>query len=443
MRIQLSDHFTYKKLFRFVYPSIVMMIFTSIYGVVDGLFVSNFAGKTPFAACNLIWPFIMILSTPGFMLGTGGGALVAKLLGEKQKEKANELFSLFCYTAIAAGIVFAVGAYFAIPPVAKLMGAEGEMLDLAVLYGRIVLVGCVPQMLHFVFESLTVTAEKPMLGLIVTVASGVTNMVLDALFVGVFKWGLAGAAWATVASQCVGGFFPFIYFIRPNTSLLRISKAKFDGKALIKACTNGSSELMSNVSMSLIGMLYNVQLMKYLGENGVAAYGVLMYVNFVFIAAFIGYSIGTAPIIGYNFGAQNRKELKNIFKKSVIVIGVSGIIMVALGELLASPLSDIFVGMDEELFELTKHGFRIFSLSFVFAGYAIFTSSFFTALSNGLISAIVSFLRTLVFQLAAVLLLPLIVGPDGIWYSVVIAEVCAVILSAAFVIAKRKKYGYM
>ena len=441
-KIQLSDHFTYKRLLKFVWPSIIMMIFTSIYGVVDGLFVSNFVGKTPFAALNFIWPFIMILSTPGFMLGTGGSALVAKTLGEGDRKKANGLFSMFCYIAIIAGAVLMVAAYILMPTVASLMGATGDMLHYSVLYGRVMVLGCIPQMLHFVYESFIITAEKPSLGLKITVAAGVTNIVLDALFICVFDWGIAGAAAATVLSQFVGGFVPFVYFIRPNTSLLRITKPDFDFKALLKACTNGSSELMSNISMSFIGMLYNIQLMKYLGENGVAAYGVMMYLNFFFIAAFIGYAIGTAPIIGFHYGAKNSGEIKNILNKSIKILFLGGLAMLVIGEAVAVPVSSIYVSYDKELFDMTVHGFRIYSISFLPCGFAIFASSFFTALNDGVTSAIVSFLRTLVFQFAAVMILPLILGPDGLWYSVVAAEFMAVAVSALFMIIKRKKYGY-
>lgn len=440
--IKLSDHFTYQRLLRFAAPSVGMFIFMSIYGVVDGLFVSNFAGKTAFAAVNFIMPFIMVLSTPGFMLGTGGSALVAKTLGEGDGEKANRLFSLFCMVAAGCGAVFMGLAYLLIPAVARAMGAEGELLRGCVLYGRIVILGSIPQMLHFVFESFMVTAEKPQMGLKVTVAAGVTNIALDALFVGYLEWGIAGAAAATVISQSVGGLTPLVYFLRPNSSLLRIGKTVFDGKSLLRACINGSSELMSNISMSLVGVVDNIQLMKYLGENGVAAFGVLMYVNMIFIGAFIGYSVGTAPITGFHYGAQNHQELHNILKKSLIILLVGGAAMLLAGELLAVPLAQIYAGYDEELFTITVHGFRIFCLSFPPCGLAIFASSFFTALNDGLTSAAISFLRTLVFEMICVLVLPLLMGPDGIWYSIVAAETMAVVISEIFILAKRPQYGY-
>lgn len=442
MTLQLSDHFTYKKLLRFTFPSIIMMIFTSIYGVVDGVFVSNFVGKTPFAAVNFIMPFLMILGAVGFMFGTGGSALIAKTMGENKLKKANELFSLFVYVSFVLGIVIAGFSFFLIRPIAQLMGAKGILLDQCVLYGRIVILAVPGFILQMEFQSFFITAEKPNLGLYVTIISGVANMILDALFMAVFHWGLAGAAAATALSQTLGGVIPLLYFSRKNTSLLRLCKTRFDGKALWKACINGSSELMSNISMSLVSMLYNIQLIKYAGENGVAAYGVLMYVNMIFLAIFIGYSIGTAPVISYHYGAQNHSELKSLLKKSFRILILASLSMLALSELLARPLSQIFVSYDADLLDLTVRGFGIYSFSFLFAGINIFASSFFTALNNGLISALISFLRTLVFQVASVLLLPLILGIDGIWISIVVAELIACGVSLAFIMKKRAVYHY-
>ncbi|MBR6503006.1 MAG: MATE family efflux transporter [Clostridia bacterium] len=444
MRIQLSDHFNFNKLIRFTLPSIAMMIFMSIYGVVDGFFVSNYAGKTPFAAVNLIFPFLMILATAGFMFGTGGSAIVAKKFGEGNPQQANQNFSLFVYTAAAVGVVLAVLGIIFARPIATLLGAAGELLDNAVLYARIILIALPFNVLQFLFQSFFVTAEKPKLGLITTVSSGVTNIILDAILVILLPQDLklVGAAIATGMSQVIGGVLPLVYFYRKNSSLLRLGKTKFDGKALVKACTNGSSELMSNISMNLVGMLYNVQLMKYAGEDGIAAYGVMMYVSFIFASVFIGYSIGTAPIISYHFGAQNHGELKNILKKSLTLIGVIGVCMIGIGQLVAVPLAKIFVGYDSSLMQLTVSGFRIFALSFVFMGFAIFASGFFTALNDGLTSATISFLRTLVFQIAAVLLLPLLFGIDGVWFSIIVAEFMAVVFGALFMVLKRKKYNY-
>lgn len=442
MSIQLSDHFNYKKLLRFTLPSIIMMVFTSIYGVVDGFFVSNFVGKTPFAAVNFIMPFLMILGAFGFMFGTGGSALIAKTMGEGDRDKAKQLFSLFIYVSAIFGIIIAVLGIIFIRPIATFLGAEGTMLDNCVTYGRIILIALPAYMLQYEFQSFFVTAEKPQMGLVVTIAAGVTNIVLDALFVAIFDWGLVGAAAATAISQAVGGIVPLIYFCRPNTSLLKLTKTKFNIKALVKACTNGSSELMSQVSMSLVSMLYNVQLMKYAGEDGIAAYGVLMYVNMIFLAAFIGYSVGTAPVIGYHYGANNHNELKNLLKRSLILIGTFSVLMLILAEILARPLAMIFVSYEQSLLDLTLRGFMIFSFSFLFAGIAIFGSSFFTALNNGLVSALISFLRTLVFQIAAVLIFPLIWGIDGIWISIVAAEIMAAIVTVLFLLGKRSKYHY-
>lgn len=442
MSIRLSDHFTYTYLLRYTLPSIVMMIFTSVYGVVDGFFVSNFVGKTPFAAVNFIMPFLMILGAVGFMFGTGGSALIAKTMGEGDRDKANRLFSLFVYVSAICGIVIAVLGIVFLRPIAAFLGAKGTLLNDCVTYGQIILIALPAYMLQYEFQSFFATAEKPQLGLAVTIAAGVTNMVLDALLVAVFPFGLRGAAAATAISQCVGGLVPLLYFCRPNSSLLRLVKTRYDGRALLKACTNGSSELMSNISMSIVSMLYNVQLMQYAGEDGVAAYGVLMYVNMIFLAAFIGYSVGTAPVVGYHYGAENHAELQSLLKKSLCIVGAFSVVMLIAAELLAKPLAMLFVGYDAELLDLTLHGFTIFSFSFLFAGVAIYGSSFFTALNNGLVSALISFLRTLVFQIAAVLIFPLIWGIDGIWISIVVAEGMAAMVTGLFLIGKRKTYHY-
>lgn len=442
MKIQLSDHFTYKKLIRFILPSVLMMIFTSIYGVVDGFFVSNYAGKTPFAAVNLIMPVLMIMGTIGLMIGTGGSAIVSKTLGEGKKEKASEYFSMLVYTAIILGILFTIAGLFLLKPIAIAIGADGEILECCIAYGRILVMATVPFILQYMFQSFFVTAEKPTLGLIVTIAAGITNIILDWVLVGIFKRGIEGAAAATAMSQVIGGILPLFYFAGKNKSLLRLTKAKFYGKVFLKTCTNGSSELMTNISMSLVNMLYNTQLLKSEGENGVAAYGVIMYVNLIFLSIFIGYSIGSTPIFGYHYGAENHKELKELLKKSLIITGVSGVILTAAAILLASPLSKIFVGYDKELFELTCNGFKLFSISFLISGFNIFASSFFTALGNGFVSASISFSRTLLFQIAAVMTLPIILGINGIWLAIVAAEALAIIVTAAFFIANKKRYKY-
>ena len=440
--IQLSDHFNYKRLLRFTFPSIVMLVFTSIYGVVDGFFVSNYAGKTPFAAVNFIFPVLMILGCAGFMFGTGGSALIAKTLGEGAKEKANGVFSLLVYAAAACGAVLAAAGFALMPAIAAGLGAQGQLLEDSVRYGRIIVLALPFYILQSEFQCLFVTAEKPKLGLAVTVAAGSVNMALDALFVGVFRWGLEGAAVATAVSQLAGGVIPLAYFGRCNASLLRLGRCRADGGVLLKACANGASELMSNISMSVVSMLYNAQLMAKAGEDGVAAYGVLMYVSMIFMAIFIGYSTGVAPVVSFHFGADNRDELRSLYRKSlVIILSVSGAMLI-MGEALARPLSAVFVGYDPELFEMTVGGFLIYSFSFLFAGTAIFGSAFFTALNDGLTSALISFLRTLVFQVAAVLIFPLIWGLNGIWLSIVAAEVMAAVVTAAFLFGKRKKFHY-
>lgn len=443
MKIKLSDHFTYSKLLRFVFPSIIMMVFTSIYGVVDGLFVSNFAGKTAFASINLVMPFVMILGGIGFMIGTGGTALVSKVLGEGKKEKANEIFTMMIIFTLLLGALLSVIGVVSMPWVADFLGATEEMMADCILYGRIVTGFTVAFMLQNVFQSFLIAAEKPKLGLLATVLAGITNMALDAIFIIVFKWGVAGAAIATGLSQCVGGIFPLIYFSKKNSSLLRLTKTKLEIKPILNACGNGSSELMSNISSSVVSMIYNFQLMKYVGEDGVSAYGVLMYVQFIFVAIYIGYAIGCAPITGYHFGAQNHNELKNMLRKSSFLSAVSGVVLTILAIVLSSPLAKLFVGYDKELYELTRHAFRLFAYSFLLAGFNIFTSSFFTALNNGAVSAAISFMRTLIFQTSSVLILPIFLGVDGIWWAITVAEFFAFILSLIFLFAKRKKYNYI
>jgi putative MATE family efflux protein len=443
MKIHLYDHFTYKKLLRFTLPSIAMMVFISIYGIVDGFFVSNYVGKVPFAALNYIYPFLMILGALGFMFGTGGSAFIAKTIGEGDKEKANRTFSMIIFATVILGVGFSALGEIFLEEISYLLGATGDMHKGCVEYGRIFLIFMPALMLQFVFQGLCVTADKPKLGLWSTVAAGVANMLFDWLLVGVYPLGLEGAALATGISQLIGALIPLVYFSFPNSSLLRIVRPKFDRRSLAKICANGSSELMTNISSSIVCILYNYRLYDMAGEDGVAAYCVIMYVAFIFISAYVGYAVGCAPVVSYNLGADNKKELKSVFKKSLTIIGVCSIVMLALSLLLAKPLSLMYVSYDADLLDLTVNAFRIYSFSFLFAGIAIFGSSFFTALNNGLISAVISFLRTLVFQIAAVLLLPLIWGVDGIWASIIVAEFLAAVLTVVLIFAYRKRYGYL
>ena len=441
-RIQLSDHFTYPRLLRFVAPSITMMIFTSIYGVVDGFFVSNYIGKTPFAALNFIMPFIMVLGGTGFMLGTGGSALVAKEMGCGHTERANRIFTMMIAFVVVTGLILtALGVAF-IRPIARLMGASESIMADCVLYGRVTIAFTTAFMLQNVFQSFLVVAERPRVGLLVVVAAGVANMVLDALFIAVFRWGLAGAALATGIGQCIGGVVPAVYILRQKDLPLRFVPFKFEASPILQACANGSSEFMSNISTSFVSMLYNMQLLRMLGEDGVSAYGVLMYVNMIFQAIYIGYSVGTAPIVSFHYGAGNRGELRGLLRRSGGLLAVCAVCMLAAGQVLAAPLSRLYVGYDPGLFRMTSHAFSIFSFSFLFSGFAIYGSSFFTALNDGLTSAIIAFLRALVFQVGAVLLFPLLWRLDGIWMSIVAAEVMAVVATGIFLLAKRKRYGY-
>ncbi|MCI8546213.1 MAG: MATE family efflux transporter [Clostridia bacterium] len=442
MKIQLSEHFTYKKLIRFTIPTIIMMIFTSIYGVVDGIFVSNFVGSDSFAAVNLIMPALMIFGTIGFMVGTGGSALVSKTIGEGQKEKANKYFSMLIYLLIIIGIIFTIAAVPLVRPLSKMLGANDAMLEYCVTYGRTLIIFLVPFVLQNCFQSLLIVAEKPTFGLIISVATGIANMILDFLFMYVFKMGVFGAALATGLSQLIGGIIPFIYFLKENNSPLRLVKTKFELKPIVQTCINGSSEMLTNLSMSLVNMLYNMQLMKYAGADGVVAYGIIMYVGFIFVGTYLGYSIGTAPIIGYHYGAGNTEELKNLLKKSFKLIAVTSIVMTGLAEISAKLLASIFVSYNAELLDLTTNAIRLFSISYIISGFNIFSSSFFTALNDGLVSAAISFLRTLVFQIAMIFILPAIFGINGIWLAVVAAEILALAISVTFLVLNRKKYQY-
>ncbi len=424
-------------------PTIAMMICTSLYVIADGFFVSNYVGKTAFAAVNLIMPFLIIIGCFGFMIGTGGSALVGKTLGEGAKERAHRYFTMMVYVTVIVGVVLSVASFIFMRPIAYMLGATDAMIGDCVTYGRIINVFNTAYMLQYLFQSFFVTAEKPQLGFLVTVAAGLSNILLDALFIGVLHWGVAGAAWASGIGQCIGGLLPLIYFMRENGSLLRLKKTKLEMPALIKACLNGSSELMTNISASIVGMLYNFQLLKYAGENGVAAYGVVMYTHMIFAAVFLGYAIGTAPIISYHYGAGNHSELKNMLRKSAFIMFGSGITMLFFAWGLANPLARIFVGYDENLLVITEQALKIYAFAFVLYGLNVFASSFFTALNNGAVSAAISFMRTLVFQTAAVLLLPIVLGLEGIWWAVTAAEIFALLISIVLLAANRKRYHYL
>lgn len=443
MNIQLSEHFNYSKLIRFTIPTIFMMIFTSIYGVVDGLFISNVVGSNAFAAVNLIMPALMIAGSIGFMVGTGGSALVSKTLGEGKNEKANEIFSMLIYFLIIVGIMITILGIIFIRPIAKLIGADSMIINDCVLYGRVLLITLVPFLLQNSFQSFIIVAERPIMGLIISIAAGITNIILDFLFIYVLKMGVFGAAFATGISQCVGGFIPFIFFIRKNKTQLRIVKPKFDKSSLIKSCINGSSEMMSNISMSIVAMMYNIQLMRLIGSDGVVAYGIIMYISFIFVGVYMGYSIGVTPIIAYNFGADNKDELKNIFKKSLIIIAMAAVVLTSVAELSSRTLAGIFVSYDQELLDLATFAIRVYVISFLISGFNIFASALFTALNNGLISALISFLRTLLFENSMVFIIPAIFGVSGIWSSIIFAECFAIIVSIICLVKNNSKYEYV
>lgn len=442
MQIQLSEHFTYSKLLRFTAPSMAMMVFISVYSIVDGFFVSNFVGSTALAAVNIIFPFLMICGAFGFMIGSGGSALVAKTLGENKKFKANQIFSLLIYTTAVFGVVISVSGLICLKPLVSAFNVEDELLADSLLYGHILLPAVTAFMLQYIFQAFFIAAERPNFGFWVTVIAGCINIALDALFVIVFKWGLAGAAWATFISICSSAIIPLVYFMYPNKSPLRLGKTKLYTSAIVKSCTNGFSEFMSNISMSIVAILYNYQMLKFAGESGVAAYGVIAYINFIFLSVFLGYSAGSSPIVSYHFGSSNKQELHNLFRKSLILTGIFAVILTISAEVFTVPLAKIFVSYDENLLEMAVRGFHIYAISFLLAGFNIYASAFFTALNNGLISAVISFCRTLVFECLCVLILPVFFGLTGIWSAIIVAEILALAVSAAFLIKLKKKYGY-
>jgi putative MATE family efflux protein len=441
--IQLSEHFSYIKLMRFTIPTIAMMIFTSIYGVVDGLFVSNIVGSEAFAGVNLIIPALMMLGSVGFMVGTGGSALVSKTIGEGNKKLANRYFSMLIYFLLIVGIVLSILGNVFIRQISELLGAKGEMVDICSTYGRTLLCSLPFFMLQNCFQSFLVVAEKPAMGLCVSVIAGLSNMVLDFLFIYVFRLGVFGAALATAISEFVGAAIPLIFFIRKNNSPLMLIKTKLELKPILRTCSNGSSEMVTNISMSLVNMLYNLQLVKFAGYDGVVAYGIIMYVGFIFSGTYLGYCVGVAPIVGYHYGAANTAELKNLFKKSLFLLTSAAVVLTACAELLSSVLAGIFVGYNQDLHDMTTNAIQLFALSYIISGINIFASAFFTALNNGLVSAVISFMRTLVFQIAFIFILPELLGLNGIWLAVVGAEICSLIISVSFFVANRKKYKYV
>ncbi len=443
MRIQLSDHFSYGKLIRFTLPSITMMIVTSIYSVVDGYFISNFVGKTAFASVNLIIPYLQILGGVGAMLGIGGSALTAKTLGEGDIPRARRYFTMMVYLMIAAGVLFgAIGAIF-LRPMAYVFGATDDMIGDIMVYGNTCMVFIVAFVVQYGVQSFLIVAEQPKLGLYATLLAGFTNMLLDFLFTAVFKWGVFGAALATGLSQTVGAGMPLLWFLsRSNNSALHFTRTRIELGAILKASANGSSEMMSSVSASITGILYNLQLMKYAGEDGVAAYGVVMYAAFIFLGIFVGYSTGSAPVMGYHYGAQNHAEIKNVLKKSLTLLAASAVVLTALAMLFARTLSKLFIGYDANLLEMTTHAFTICSIPFLFMWFNIYTSSFFTALNDGAVSAAISFMRALVLPVICILALPAIWQLDGVWYSMVASELLGVFVSLWFMLRKRKKYHY-
>ena len=435
MNIELAGHYTHRRIVRSVLPSIGMVLVTSIYSIVDGFFVANFAGKPGFAAVNLTFPAIMMIGSLGLMIGTGGAALVAKIKGEGYPEKANRVFTMLVQFCLALGVVMGVALAIGAPAVARWLGADAPMMDECVTYIRLNMIGMPGFVLQCAFQSFYMAAERPQLGTLMSVVAGVTNVVLDAILVWALGLGVTGAAIATTAGCLVGGLFPLFYFSsRHNRGTLRIVPTRILWPYIGKACTNGLSEYVGSIAMNIVTMCYNLQLMRYLGEDGVSAYGVVMYIAFIFAAVFIGYNIGITPIIGYHYGADDLHEQRSLFYKSLSIIGVLGVLMTLSAELFAGPLARVFVGYDKALTALTIRAMRLYMLAFLINGINMFVSALFTGLNNGVVSAVASFTRTLVFEMACVWLLPVLLGIDGIWVAWPIAEVLALFLCAILIL---------
>lgn len=442
-KIQLSDHFTYGRLIRFVVPSVAMMVFTSIYSVVDGFFVSNYVGVTGFAAINLMLPILMFFSCLGFLFGTGGTAIVSRTFGEGNPERANSYFSLICYAILITGVAVTVVTIIIMPWVVTRLGATGQLREYAILYGRITMLSTPLYMMQTASQSFFAAAERPQMGMYMTIAGGLTNIGLDYILVAKLGYGLIGASVATTVTEGVSGLVALVFFMAPNGSLLRIGKTAFNGKVLTEACANGASELMSSLSSTVVGVLCNYQLMRFGGENGIAAYGVIMYVGFVFISMFLGYAFGVAPVVGYNYGAENHSELRNVLVKSLTLIGAAGVAMAALAQIFAGAIGQIYVGYNAELLEMTVHGMKIYMLSYLVCGFNIFGSAFFTALSNGKVSAVLSAMRSFVFQAVCLIVLPMFLEITGVWSATLLAEGLTVIMTATVLIRLRERYHYL
>ncbi len=443
MPIDMGKHFTFADLFRFTLPTIGMMLFMSAYVMVDGFFVSNWCGSVALAAVNFVYPIPMILGTIGFMMGTGGSAIVAKTRGEGDDDRANREFSLLVYAAIVAGVVCIALGVIILQPMLAALGAQGEMLDDCLVYGYVLIIGLPATILQYLFQELLITAGKPNLAFGVTFAAGIANIVLDAALIVGLNMGVLGAAIGTIAGEAIGGIIPLVYFARPNKSFLRLGRTTLNWRLLGHAAVNGSSEMVSNIAMSVVSIAYNVQLLRYMGSDGVAAYGVIMYVGMAFAAIFMGYIIGSAPLMSYQYGAKNTTEMQSLFRKSLVIITISALVMFGATRVLAAPLAQIFVGYDQSLVELTTHAMLVYALAVLLMGFNMYGSALFTSLGNGVVSAIISFVRTLIFEVGAVLLLPILVGAEGIWYSVSVAELAAIILTGIFTISLAPTYGYL
>lgn len=438
----IAQEFNLISLLRFVAPTVVMLVFMSLYQMVDAVFVSKFVGENALSALNIVYPFPSIVIAVSIMLATGGSAIIARNMGEGKEKEAKENFSFIVLVGAVIGVAIATAGILFIEPLIYMLGATPSLYDYCYEYLFILVLSVPLSVFQMLFQSFFVTAGKPHLGLTLTVLGGVSNIVLDYVFIVLCGFGVSGAALATSIGYSIPGLFGLIYFAVSRKGTLYFVKPVFRWGVLFKCCINGSSEMVNNLAVAVTTFLFNVLMLKYEGEAGVAAITIVLYAQFLMTSAFMGFSSGIAPVVSFNYGSGNVRQLKKIFKISVWVIAVVSAAVFVIAETCSDVVIMVFTPAGSEVFGLTKYGFAIFSFSFLCTGMNIFASALFTAFSNGKISAILSFLRTFVFLTACLLFLPLFWGVDGIWLAVPVAEVMALFVSVYYLVRFKKVYQY-
>ncbi len=443
MEHALAKKFSLASLLLFAAPNIIMMIVLSMYIIVDGMFVARFIGTTALSAINMFYPAICFEMALGIMIATGGSAIAAKKLGEgKQKEAQNNLSFLMVVEG-SFGIVIAVVGNLFTAEIVSFLGASAAQAPLSITYAKIIFSFAPAFFLQTAFQTFFVTAGKPALGLIVTILGGVANILLDYIFMAPLRLGVTGAAIATGIGYCIPAMVGVIFFLKAKTNPFHFVRPRFDGKVLLQACANGSSEMVTNLSNAVTTFLFNFTLLQFYGEDGVASITIILYFQYLFTALYFGYSNGIAPIISYKYGNDDRKQLQALFKNSVLFLIISSIAANVLLHFTISKLLTIFTAENSPVYQITLHGFSIYSMAFMIMGLGIFSSAMFTAFSDGITSAIISFSRTFLFIVGAILLLPAILGERGVWLAVPIAEAFGFLISILYLIGKKQKFHYI